>query len=330
MKFKAIDARRRSTTIALGAALVTPTSVWAQDIPSNAPALKILVGYPAGGGGDALVRTVSKKLGQVLQRSIVVDNKPGAGGTLAASLLANSPADGATVYMADSAILVATATQEKLGYDPQSLTPILGTGQLAYCVVVHPSFPARSVEELIQVLRASPGKYSYGSPGVGNIAHLAAEKFKKAAGVDMLHVPYKGGAPALIDLIGGQIPICFISLPPALAQRSTGKLRVLGVTTLQRWETAKDIPSISETLPGFEAVTSMFIVAPPRTPGAAVERLALGFRTVLSDPEIKRTFLEMGANVEFLGPDALGKQISAELKSWPELARSIGIRPGSS
>ena len=201
MKFKAIDTKRRSTTIALGAALATPTSVWAQDIPSNAPALKILVGYPAGGGGDALVRTVSKKLGQVLQRSIVVDNKPGAGGTLAASLLANSPADGATVYMADSAILVATATQEKLGYDPQSLTPILGTGQLAYCVVVHPSFPARSVEELIQVLRASPGKYSYGSPGVGNIAHLAAEKFKKAAGVDMLHVPYKGGATAVNALL---------------------------------------------------------------------------------------------------------------------------------
>jgi tripartite-type tricarboxylate transporter receptor subunit TctC len=115
-----------------------------------------------------------------------------------------------------------------------------------------------------------------------------------------------------------------------LAQRSTGKLRVLGVTTLQRWETAKDIPSIAETLPGFEAVTSMFIVAPPRTPSAAVERLASGFRTALSDPEIKRTFLEMGANVEFLGPDALGKQISAELKSWPELLRSIGIRPGSS
>ncbi len=330
MNVKAIDTSRRQAAIALGATLVTPASVLAQDSPGNGPPLRILVGYPAGGGGDALVRTISKRLGQVLQRSIVVDNKPGAGGTLAAGLLANSPADGTTIYMTDSAILVAVATQEKLGYDPQSLTPILGTGQLAYCVVVHPSFPARSMEELVQVLRASPGKYSYGSPGVGNIAHLAAEKLKRAVGVDMLHVPYKGGAPALTDLIGGQIPICFISLPPALAQRGAGKLRILGVTTLQRWETAKDIPTIAETVPGFEAVTSMFIVAPPRTPSAAVERLASAFRAVLGDADIKKTFLEMGANVELQGADSLGKQIAAELKSWPELARSVGIKPGNS
>jgi tripartite-type tricarboxylate transporter receptor subunit TctC len=195
-------------------------------------------------------------------------------------------------------------------------------------VVVHPSFPARTVEELIQVLKAAPGKYSYASPGVGNIAHLAAERFKQAAGVDMVHVPYKGGAPAISDLIGGQIPICFISLPPALAQRASGKLRILAVTTAKRWESAADIPTMAETVPGFEAVTHMFVVAPPKTPAAQVEKLAAGFRAALGDAEVRKVFTDSGATVDLRSSDVLAKQIQAELKLWPELVRSIGIKPG--
>jgi tripartite-type tricarboxylate transporter receptor subunit TctC len=233
------------------------------------------------------------------------------------------------VYLADSSIWGAPAVYEKLGYDPRALTPVIGMGQLGYCVVVHPSFPARSVVEFIQVLKAAPGKYSYASPGIGNIAHLAAEAFKRAAGVDMVHVPYKGGGPAISDLIGGQVPICFISLPPALAQAQAGKLRMLAVTTAKRWETAPAVPAMAETLPGFEAVTTSFVVAPPKTPPAIVDRLAGAFRTALADPELRQAFLSMGASVEVVAPDALGRLIASELTRWPELARSIGIRPGA-
>lgn len=328
MKAHTLQMRRRDLLTAVGGSCLLASGVWSQDTSSTS-ALRVLVGYPAGGGGDVLARAVTKRLTQTLQRPVVVDNKPGAGGTLAANALANSTPDGSTVYMTDSATLVAPAMYEKLGYDPQSLTPVLGLGQLAYCVVVHPSFPARTVEELIQVLKAAPGKYSYASPGVGNIAHLAAERFKQAAGVDMVHVPYKGGAPAISDLIGGQIPICFISLPPALAQRASGKLRILAVTTAKRWESAADIPTMAETLSGFEAVTHMFVVAPPKTPAAQVEKLAAGFRAALGDAEVRKVFTDSGATVDIKSSEVLAKQIQAELKLWPELVRSIGIKPGN-
>ena len=314
---------------AVDAAITLPSSAWAQDPSSRSTVLRLFVGYPAGGGGDILVRQLGKRLAQVLQQSVIVDNKPGAGGTLAASALAAAAPDGSTIYMADSSILVAPAVYDKLGYEPQSLTPVMGLGQLAYCVVVHPSFPARSVAELVRVLKGAPGKYSYASPGVGNIAHLGAEAFKQAAGVDMVHIPYKGGGPAITDLVGGQVPICFISLPPALVHAQAGKLRMLAVTTAQRLESAPDVPTLAETLPGFEAVTNMFVVAPPRTSASVVERLAAGIRSAAQDAELRQTFLTQGASIELRGPEALAAQINAELRRWPEFARSIGIRPGN-
>jgi len=321
---------RRQVLITLGAGAAVPAPVLAQEAGTRGGVLRILVGYPAGGGGDILVRGLAKRLAQVMPQTVIVDNKPGAGGTLAASMLASSPADGSTVYMTDSSILVAPAVYEKLGYEPQSLTPVLGVGQLVYCVVVHPSFPARSVAELIQVLKAAPGKYSYASPGVGNLAHLGAEAFKHAAGVDMIHIPYKGGGPAITDLVGGQVPICFISLPPAVAHAASGKLRMLAVTTARRWEAVPEVPALAETLPGFEAVTNMFLVAPPRTPGAVVERLAAAFRSALNDAELRQAYLALGASVDIRSTEALASQIAAELRRWPEFVRSIGVRPGSS
>ena len=326
---------RRRLLTALGtlgvadAAVTLPSRAWAQDTAARSTVLRLLVGYPAGGGGDILVRHLGRRLAQVLQQTVVVENKPGAGGTLAASALAASAPDGSTVYMADSSILVAPAVYDKLGYEPHSLTPVMGLGQLAYCVVVHPSFPARSVAELVRVLKGAPGKYSYASPGVGNIAHLGAEAFKQAAGVDMVHIPYKGGGPAITDLVGGQVPICFISLPPALVHAQAGRLRLLAVTTAQRLETAPDVPTFAETFPGFEAVTSMFVVAPPRTPAPAVEKLAAGIRAAAQDTELRQIFLAQGASVEIRSPEALATQIHAELRRWPEFARSIGIRPGN-
>lgn len=329
MSIHRMNPGRRQTLHALGASALYWSPARAQDTSTASGPLRLLVGYPPGGGGDMLARTLSKRLSAVTTQPVIVENKPGAGGTLAASTLTGAPSDGSVVYMADSSILVAQSVYEKLGYDPQTLTPVLGTGQLAYCVVVHPSFPARTVAEFIQVLKAAPGKYSYASPGVGNIAHLGAESFKHATGIDMVHVPYKGGAPALTDLISGLIPILFISLPPAMVQAQAGKLRIMAVMSSKRWETLPAVPALSETLPGFEAVTNMFVVAPPKTPQAAVDRLAALFRSALSDAELRQTYLAQGAMVEIRGPDELSRQISAELKRWPELAKRIGLRPGA-
>lgn len=320
---------RRRSLLAMSGAMLHLAPAWAQGPGALPSTLRLIVGYPAGGGGDTLARQLGKRLSSFTPQSVVIENRPGAGGTLAATALSIAPPDGSVVYMADSSILVAPAVYEKIGYDPRALTPVLGTGQLGYCVVVHPSFPARTAAELIQVLKAAPGKYSYASPGVGNIAHLAAESFKRAAGVDMVHIPYKGGGPALTDLMGGQVPICFISLPPALAQAQAGKLRILAVTTRNRWETAPSVPALSETLPGFEAVTNSFVVAPPKTPAAVVDRLAAAFKSTLEDPELRQAFLSLGATLSPLAPEALAQQIADELKRWPELVRSIGIQPGA-
>lgn len=315
---------RRHALQAIGA--LATGSAFAQTSSPRNGTIKLMVGYVAGGGADVLARVLTHHLSQALNQAVVIDNRPGAGGALAASVLASSPADGSTLYLADSSILIAPAIYDKVNYDPAALTPVTGVAQLPYTVVVHPDFPARSVAELISVLKANPGKYAYASPGVGNVAHLSAEMFKRAAQVDMLHVPYKGGAPALADLIGGQIPICFVSMPPVLPLAKAQKLRLLGVTTATRSAAAKDTPSIGESLPGFDTATNSFVLAPPKTPAAVVARLDAAFRTVMALPEVQREYAAQGATVRITTPQALSTQIQGELKTWDSVARAAGVR----
>lgn len=315
---------RRRVIQALGA--LAGGQAFAQPSSQRPGTIKLMVGYAAGGGADVLARVLTHHLSQALDQPVVVDNRPGAGGTLAAGALANAPADGSVLYLAESAVLVAPAIYDKISYDPATLTPVGAIAQVPYTVVVHPDFPARSVAELISVLKANPGKYAYASPGVGNVAHLSAEMFKRAAGVDMLHVPYKGGAPALADLIGGQIPICFVSMPPVLPLAKAHKLRLLGVTTASRSEAVKDVPAIAETLPGFDTATNSFVLAPPRTPAAIVARLNTAFGTVMALPEVQREYAAQGAAVRTGSPQALAAQIQAELKTWDTVARAAGVR----
>ena len=315
---------RRHAIQALGA-LISGQAI-AQPTAQRAGAIKLMVGYAAGGGADVLARLLTQHLSQALDQPVVVDNRPGAGGTLAASALVNAPADGSVLYMAESAVLAAPAIYDKINYDPTTLTAVGALAQIPFTVVVHPDFPARNVAELISVLKASPGKYAYASPGVGNIAHLSAEMFKRAANVDMLHVPYKGGAPALADLIAGQIPICFVSMPPVLPLAKAQKLRVLGVTTTTRSEIAKDVPTIAETLPGFNAAANSFILAPPKTPPEIVTRLNTAFRAVMALPEVQREYAAQGVTVRTGTPQELAAQIRSELKTWDTVARGAGIR----
>ncbi len=316
---------RRLALTVLGLGLAVPRG-FAQTGTYPSRAIKLLVGYPPGGGADILARIFANKLSPLLGQPVVVENRPGAGSTIAAAALASAPPDGYTLFFAESGILVGTTIYDKVGYDPLTLTPIGALGNLPYSLVVNPAFPATNVRELIDVLKASPGKYSYASPGVGNIAHLSAEMFQKAAGVQIVHVPYKGGTPALADLVSGQVPICFVSLPPALALARSGKLRLLAVTSAKRSPVAPEVPAISETLPGFNAAASIFLLAPPETPAAIVYRLNAAIRTVMAMPEVLADFIAQGATVETSTPQQLTALFHQELGSWGSIVKSAGVR----
>ncbi len=318
--------RRALSALAAGVSgsVLATRGAFAQAYPSRP--IKLLVGYPPGGGADILARIFANKLSPLVGQPVVVENRPGAGSTIAAAALASAPPDGYTLFLAESGILVGTTIYDKVAYDPMTLTPVGIIGNLPYSLVVNPSFPAKNVRELIDVLKASPGKYSYASPGVGNIAHLSAEMFQKEAGVQIVHVPYKGGTPALADLASGQIPICFVSLPPALALARSGKLRLLAVTSAKRSPVSPDTPAIAETLPGFNSVASIFLLAPPGTPAPIVERANAAMREVMAMPEVQADFVAQGATVETSSPQALATLFKDELASWGSIVKAANVK----
>jgi tripartite-type tricarboxylate transporter receptor subunit TctC len=285
-----------------------------------------MVGYTPGGGADVLARIFAARYAEALGQPVLVENRPGAGGTVAAASLATVRPDGYTLSFAESTILAAPAIYEKVAYDPLAFAPVGQLANLPYAIVVHPSFAAKSVADLIAIAKANPGKYSYASPGVGNIAHLTAEIFSKATGVKLNHVPYKGGAPALADLVGGQVPVCFVSLPPTLPLAKSGRLRVLAVTTAKRVPIAPDVPTVAETLPGFNTATTFFLIAPPGTPAGIITVLNDSMRKVMAMPDVQEKFAEQGAIVDAGTSQALGERIRSEVATLGAAARDAGAK----
>lgn len=298
----------------------------AQSYPSKP--VRMLVGYAAGGGADGLARILAAKLSDNLGQQFVVENRPGAAGTLAADALAKAAPDGYTLYFADTAILIAPSMYAKLPYDAvKSFAPVAGVCTLPLAFVVHPSFPAKNVQELIAVLRAEPGKFSYASPGIGTVQHFAAEMFKKMAGVDMVHIPYKGASPILTDLIGGQVPIAVISASPAIAQARAGKLRPIALTGRERLSSVSDWPTLAETLPGFDAAPRLFLIAPAGTPQPVVQRLSEAVRAALSAKDLIEGYEKQGASTMPMTADELGSLMAAEVSRWAAVAKDSGIKP---
>jgi len=305
-------------------ALAAPSH--AQQYP-NRP-IRMLVGYAAGGGADALARVVAGKLGDALGQPVAVDNRPGAGATIAADALAKSAPDGYTLYFADTAILIAPAVYAKLAYDPvKSFAPVGNVVSLPLVFVANPAVPAATAPELIALLKANPGKYSYGSPGFGTVQHFAFELFKKQAGVDVVHIPYKGAAPIVPDLLSGQIPLAIISASPALAQARAGKLKAIALSSPVKLAAAPDWPALADTLPGFDASPRLFILAPAGTPQPIVAQLSEALRKVLVQPDLLENFSKQGATAEWTSPDDLGKQLAAEVRKWASLAKDAGLKP---
>jgi len=297
----------------------------AQPYPSRP--IRMYVGYAAGGGADALARLTATQIGETLGQTIVVENRPGAGGTLAADALAKAPADGYTLYFADTSILIAPAVYASVPYDPvKSFAPVAAVATLPLVVVANNQVPAKNAAELIALLKANPGKYSYATPGVGTVHHLAMEMFRKQAGFEYVHVPYKGATAFIPDLVSGQIPLGILSAPPALAQVKAGKLKAIAVTGPAKIAGATEWPSLADTLPGFDASPALFVLAPAGTPAPVVNRLEAAVKAMLAKPAVQENLAAQGALGMNAGADELGKFIAAEVRKWGTVAKDSGAK----
>ena len=305
--------------------LLFPLTVLSQEYP-NRP-VRMLVGYPPGGGMDAIARVLAAKLSEPLGQQLVVENRPGASGGVAAEALAASPADGYVVMLAESGTLALPAVNPKVSFDPvRQFAPVGGVCMLPMAFVVNPAFPASTAQELVAVLKKDPGKHTYASPGVGTLQHLAFELFQRQAGVSAVHVPYKGASAMLPDLMSGQVEIGVISATVALAQSRSGKIRTLAVTSPQRMASAPEVPAMAETLRGFSASPNVFVVAPAGTPAPIVQKLADTLRKAVAAKDVEEAFAKLGATPLPLSPSELGAQIAREMKQWASVVKDAGIK----
>jgi tripartite-type tricarboxylate transporter receptor subunit TctC len=301
--------------------------VLAQAYPSKS--LRMLVGFAPGGANDILARIVSQKLSETLGQPVVVENRPGNSGLIAADMLAKAPADGYTLMLGSTGTqTIAPHLTAKLGYDGlTAFAPVSLVGATPSALVVRSNLPAQTVAELIALAKTTPGKLSYASSGSGTTLHLGGELFRIMAGIELLHVPYKGNAPALNDILGGQVDMMFSALPPLLPLSRAGKLRILGVAAAQRHRSALEIPTVAEQgLPGYESGTWYGVLATGGTPAAIVERLSAEVRGGLGDTRMRDAVLAQGVDPQPTTPAEFRELFVAEYARWGKLIRESGIK----
>jgi tripartite-type tricarboxylate transporter receptor subunit TctC len=303
----------------------------AEDLPKQYPerSIKILVGFAAGGGTDVAARIVAQKLTETIGQPVVVENRPGASGMIAAETVAKSGADGYTLMMGTQTTLaVAPALYRKFSIDAtRDFVGVAKAGISPLVLVVHPSVPARSVIDLIALAKASPGTINFGSGGLGTTPHMAGELFSIQAGVKMVHVAYRGEAPAINDLLGGQLHLIFANLSAVIGNVKAGSLRALAVTSAQRAATAPQIPTVAEAaLPGFEAATWFALVAPAGTPREIVRRLNTEVTQLVTQPDVRQRFADLGMTIDAGTPDALDAYIKSEMLKWSKVIKEADIR----
>jgi tripartite-type tricarboxylate transporter receptor subunit TctC len=306
-------------------ALIFASNVLAQDYPARP--VRLLVGYAPGGGMDTISRIVAPKLAEAFAQQFVVENRPGATGGVAAEALAASTADGHVLMVAESGTLALPAVNPGVRFDPvRQFVPVGGICMLPMAFVVSPDFPARSARDLVALLKADPGKYSYASPGVGSLQHLAFELFKRQAGVQAQHVPYKGATTMMPDIMSGQVPIGVISALAAMGPTRAGRIRTLAVTSPGRLPSAPEWPTMAETLPGFSAAPNVFLVAPQGTPAAVVARLSDALMKGVRSKDVEEALAKQGATATPSTPAELGAQIAEETRRWAAVVKDAGIK----
>ena len=297
--------------------------------PAMAQSVRFVVGFTPGGPSDILARALGAKLTDTLGQTVVVENRPGAGGNLAAEVVAKSPPDGNTWLLGNNSILATNqALYSHLGYDPvKDFAPVALVAIQPNILVVHPSVPAHSVKELIAYARANPGKLNYASTGAGVAAHLSAELFKTMAGVDMVHVPYKGAQPALTDVIAGQCQLMFATSASVIPYIKAGRLRALAVTTSRRSPSLPDLPTVAEAgVPGFESITWHGVVVPSATPATTVERLNRAINSALKDKELSGRLEALGAEIAGGTPQDFAAYIQREIPKWTKVVKDSGAK----
>ncbi len=291
--------------------------------------VRLVVSFAAGGISDVLARALAIPLSRQLGQQVIVENKPGAGTTIAADYIAKSPPDGYTLWLQDiTTHAINVALYSKLPYDSmKDFTYIAMVASTPLMLVVHPSTPASSVRELIALLKANPGKYSYGSSGNGTIVHLASEMLKSAAGVDAVHVPYKGSNPATAAILGGEVAFVFSTMPPAISNAKAGKLRALGVTTAKRVDAAPEMPTMIEAgLRDFEIVLYSGIMGPKGMDRGLVSRINAEFAKVVQVPEIRNVYEKIGAEPLAMSPEEFEKRTQAEIAKLGPVVKASGAK----
>lgn len=300
----------------------------AQSAPYPHKPVRIVVGYAAGGATDVLARLLAQRLSETLGQSVVVENKGGANGNIAAEMVARSPADGYTLFMSTIANTINTSLYPKLGFDfGRDFAPIGTVAAIPNVMVVHPEVQAQSVKEFMALARSQPGQFSYASSGSGSSIHLSGELFKAQAGVHMVHIPYRGSAPAMTDLLGGQVQVMFDNLPSALPHIKAGRLRALAVTTARRSDAAPQIPTLAESgLPNYEITSWFGLVAPARTPKEVVAKLHAELTAAQNHPAFKDKLASMGAERLSHHPEAFATFIDRETQKWAQVIKRAGVK----
>ncbi len=299
----------------------------AQDYP-NKP-IKMIIPYPPGGGTDVVGRILNEPLSAALGQPIVIDNKGGAAGNVGTDLAAKAPADGYNILFTLSSHTINPRLYPKLPFDVEKdFVPISLSAMIPQILVVHPSVPANNVQELIALAKAQPGKLNYASVGTGSPGHIAGELFKLKTGVDIVHVPYKGGGPAVTDTIGGQVQMLFVSMPAAWQHVKSGRLKAIAVTSEKRSVAAPEVPTILESgVPDYVVDSWYGAFAPAKTPPAAVAKLQAAFAQVLQNPQVREKLLLQGAEAATATPAEFDRRVRDELAKWEFVIRNANIKP---
>jgi len=320
--------RRRFLHLAAGAAAlpVVPRIAMAQAFPTRP--VRIVVPFAAGGATDIIARLIGQWLSERLGQQFVIENRPGAGSNIGTEMVVNAPPDGYTLLQVGASSAINATLYEKLSFNfLRDIAPVSGIISIPFIMAVNPSFPAKTVSEFIAYARANPGKVNMASGGNGTAGHLSGELFKMMAGINMVHVPYRGEAPALTDMLGGQVQAMFGTMPASIEYVRAGKLRPLAVTSARRSELLPDLPTVGDFVPGYETSAWQGIGAPKNTPAEIINKFNKEINAGLADPKIKTRVADMGGTVLAGSPADFDKLIAEETEKWGQVVKFSGAKP---
>jgi len=301
-------------------------SAAAADFPTRP--VRIIIGFPPGGATDLVARLLTPKLSESFKQQVIVDNRPGANGALASELTAKAAPDGYTMHLGTLAALVITPAITKVSYDPfKDFSPIGRTVSLQNIFIAHPTLPVKNIPELIALAKARPGKLNFASSGTGSTGHLSGELLKTMAQIDMTHIPYKGGGPAMTDLLGGQVELFVAIISTAVPQVQAGKARALAVTGDKRSPALPDVPTVAETIKGYESTNWYCMLGPPHMPAPLIERWHREMTAALNSPEIKQALFDRGIDAAPTTPAQLTAYLRSETAKWTKVVKASNIKP---